>query len=140
MSRGKAFAQAWFGRGAFGPPPWAAGWQRGPGGPGHRGWNQGPGFGPGGFGPGAGFGFGPGFGPGFGFGHGEQEQDPQGHERGEFFAQAAQLGGAAMQVAQAGSDEQLIEAQQVLKEARRSLYRILAKEDPEDLAPPTTEA
>lgn len=50
-------------------------------------------------------------------------------------ALAAQLGGAVMQVAQAGDDEQLDRAKQVLTEARRDLYRILAddtSDTPED--------
>jgi outer membrane protein TolC len=56
------------------------------------------------------------------------------------FGLVGQLGSAAAQVAQTAGEEQLIEAQQVLKDAQRALYRILAREEPEDLAPPTTEA
>ena len=37
-----------------------------------------------------------------------------------------QLGMATMQVAQAGNEAQTAEAQKVLEDARRSLYRILA--------------
>jgi DNA-binding PadR family transcriptional regulator len=40
-----------------------------------------------------------------------------------------QLAMAAMQVTQAGSDAQSAEAQEILKNARRSLYRILAADD-----------
>ena len=43
-----------------------------------------------------------------------------------------------MQVAQAGSTEQVAEAAKVLDETRRSLYRILAGDDREgDDTPPT---
>jgi DNA-binding PadR family transcriptional regulator len=41
-----------------------------------------------------------------------------------------QLGLAALQVSQAGSDDQVARAQQVLAEARRALYAILAEEPP----------
>ena len=41
-----------------------------------------------------------------------------------------QLGVAAMQVAQAGDESQTAEARQVLEEARRALYRILAGDAP----------
>lgn len=137
MSRGR-FAKAWFGGAAFGAPPWAAGWGRGPFGPGRHGWHAGPGPG---FGPGFGGGFGPGFnqgfGPGFGWGQGD---DPHAQERAEMLGLMGQLGSAAAQVAQSAGEEQLIEAQQVLKDAQRALYRILAREEPGDLAPPTTEA
>jgi DNA-binding PadR family transcriptional regulator len=40
-----------------------------------------------------------------------------------------QLGAATLQVAQAGTPEQVDQAKQVLTEARRSLYRILAEAD-----------
>jgi DNA-binding PadR family transcriptional regulator len=40
-----------------------------------------------------------------------------------------QLGMAAMQVTHAGSDAQIAQAQQILKDSRRSLYRILAADD-----------
>jgi DNA-binding PadR family transcriptional regulator len=43
-----------------------------------------------------------------------------------------QLGMATMQVAQAGDEEQTAEARQVLEEARRALYRILAGDDPSE--------
>jgi DNA-binding PadR family transcriptional regulator len=42
-----------------------------------------------------------------------------------------QLGAAAHQVVQAGSQEQVAKAREVLSEARRSLYRILADDAPE---------
>ena len=41
-----------------------------------------------------------------------------------------QLGAAAMQVVQTGSQEQVAKAREVLAEARRSLYRILADDEP----------
>src|SRR5207237_7742846 len=40
-----------------------------------------------------------------------------------------QVGGAVMQVAHAGSEAQVGKAKEVLTEARRALYRILADED-----------
>jgi len=43
-----------------------------------------------------------------------------------------QLGMAAMQVTHAGSDAQIAEAQKILKDTRRSLYRILAADDEAD--------
>ena len=43
-----------------------------------------------------------------------------------------QLGMAAMQVAQAGNEAQTAEARQVLEDARRALYRILAGDQPSD--------
>jgi DNA-binding PadR family transcriptional regulator len=42
------------------------------------------------------------------------------------------VGGAVMQVVQAGSAEQVAQAAKVLEETRRSLYRILAGDDRED--------
>jgi hypothetical protein len=41
-----------------------------------------------------------------------------------------QLGMASMQVAQAGDEAQTAEAREVLEEARRALYRILAGDKP----------
>jgi DNA-binding PadR family transcriptional regulator len=41
-----------------------------------------------------------------------------------------QLGAAAHQVVQTGSEEQVAKAREVLAEARRSLYRILADDEP----------
>lgn len=55
-----------------------------------------------------------------------------GRERGgtrEMRTLISQLAMAAMQVTSAGSDTQIAEAQRVLSETRRSLYRILAEED-----------
>jgi hypothetical protein len=43
-----------------------------------------------------------------------------------------QLGAAVMQVARAGSDEQAARAREVLDEARRRIYEILAGEDAAD--------
>ena len=63
-----------------------------------------------------------------------------GRERGshrEMRALMAQLAMAAVQVANAGSDAQIAEAQRLLTETRRSLYRILAADDdPEGEAAP----
>jgi DNA-binding PadR family transcriptional regulator len=44
----------------------------------------------------------------------------------ELFKQAAQTGAAVMQIVHSGSPEQVAQAKDVLSEARRSLYRILA--------------
>jgi DNA-binding PadR family transcriptional regulator len=59
-----------------------------------------------------------------------------GRERGslrEMRALIGQLAMAAMQVTNAGSDAQVTEAQRILTETRRSLYRILAADDePQD--------
>ena len=46
------------------------------------------------------------------------------------------VGAAVMQVVQAGTEAQAAEAAKVLDEARRSLYRILAGDDPEGGEPP----
>jgi DNA-binding PadR family transcriptional regulator len=46
-----------------------------------------------------------------------------------------QLAMAAMQVTNAGSDAQVAQAQQILKDSRRSLYRILAAEEDTDDSP-----
>jgi DNA-binding PadR family transcriptional regulator len=54
-----------------------------------------------------------------------------------------QLGMAAMQVTHAGSDAQIAEAQRILKDTRRSLYRILAADDENDdrgQAPPASDS
>jgi DNA-binding PadR family transcriptional regulator len=45
------------------------------------------------------------------------------------FSEAARLGGAIVQVARAGTAEQVRDAEQALERARRTLYRILADED-----------
>src|SRR5687767_2769554 len=47
------------------------------------------------------------------------------------------VGAAVMQVVQAGTEKQAAEAAKVLEETRRSLYRILAGDEPEDDDPPT---
>ena len=49
----------------------------------------------------------------------------------DFRGVAAQVMMAAMQVAQAGTDAQVAEARQILTDARRALYRILAEDEPE---------
>ncbi|MGH3156550.1 MAG: hypothetical protein ACRDNF_08270, partial [Streptosporangiaceae bacterium] len=58
-----------------------------------------------------------------------------GRERGgsaEMRSLVGQLGMAAMQVTHAGSDAQIAQAQRILKDTRRSLYRILAADDSGD--------
>jgi DNA-binding PadR family transcriptional regulator len=63
-----------------------------------------------------------------------------GKERLELRGLLWQLGAAAMQVASAGTDTQVGQARQVLVDARRALYRLLAEDEPEtdadDGAPP----
>jgi DNA-binding PadR family transcriptional regulator len=50
----------------------------------------------------------------------------------DLFKQAAQTGAAVMQIVHSGSPEQVAQARDVLSEARRSLYRILADDAPAD--------
>jgi DNA-binding PadR family transcriptional regulator len=52
----------------------------------------------------------------------------------ELFNVARQVGMAIFQLAQAGTPEQIAAAKEILSNARRSLYGILAEDDPE---PPT---
>ncbi|MEV3921969.1 PadR family transcriptional regulator [Actinomadura coerulea] len=52
----------------------------------------------------------------------------------ELFKQAAQTGAAVMQIVHSGSPEQVAQARDVLSEARRGLYRILA-DDPDGPRP-----
>ncbi|HWM84737.1 MAG TPA: PadR family transcriptional regulator [Kofleriaceae bacterium] len=47
----------------------------------------------------------------------------------ELFGLAGQIGSAAMQVVQTGSEAQVAEARKALVAARRALYRILAEDD-----------
>jgi DNA-binding PadR family transcriptional regulator len=54
-----------------------------------------------------------------------------GGDRRELRRLIGELGGAAFQVATAGDDAQLAQAKEVLTEARRALYRILADDAPE---------
>jgi DNA-binding PadR family transcriptional regulator len=61
----------------------------------------------------------------------EVEDDPGVHSFSELGALLVQLGKAAWQVAQVGDERQTRQACEVLAEARRSLYRILAEEDGE---------
>src|SRR4051794_8268886 len=56
----------------------------------------------------------------------------------ELFGVAKQVGMAIVQLAQAGTPEQIAAAREVLNNARRSLYGILAEDQPE--AEPPTEA
>jgi DNA-binding PadR family transcriptional regulator len=55
----------------------------------------------------------------------------------ELFNVARQVGMAIFQLAQAGTPEQIAAAKEILSNARRSLYGILAEDEPE---PPTDEA
>ncbi len=57
----------------------------------------------------------------------------------EMFAVAKQVGMAIFQIAQAGTAEQVVAAREILSNARRSLYGILAEDDPEPEAPTETE-
>jgi DNA-binding PadR family transcriptional regulator len=50
----------------------------------------------------------------------------------DLFKQAAQTGAAVMQIVHSGSPEQVAQARDVLSEARRNLYRILADDAPAD--------
>jgi DNA-binding PadR family transcriptional regulator len=50
----------------------------------------------------------------------------------DLMAQMKQIGIAAMQVARAGNAAQVAQAEKVLAETRRSLYRILAEDVPEE--------
>src|SRR4051794_14667848 len=61
-----------------------------------------------------------------------------GEERLELRNLLWQLGSAAMQVASAGTDAQVEQARQVLKDARRSLYRLLADDEDDDAEAGTT--
>jgi DNA-binding PadR family transcriptional regulator len=58
----------------------------------------------------------------------------------ELFGVARQVGMAIFQIAQAGTAEQIAAAREILNNARRSLYGILAEDDPEPEAEPPTEA
>jgi DNA-binding PadR family transcriptional regulator len=49
---------------------------------------------------------------------------------GDLFREAAQMGGALMQVVHAGSDEQIIEARRLVAATRRRLYGLLAEDAP----------
>lgn len=55
--------------------------------------------------------------------------DEDGHTARSLRAAAAQLMGAVVQVAAAGNDRQLTDAERLLAETRRSLYRLLAEDD-----------
>ena len=59
----------------------------------------------------------------------EAEPDPASHSFSELSSLIISLGKAAWQVAQVGDERQTGRACEVLAEARRSLYRILAEED-----------
>ena len=53
----------------------------------------------------------------------------QWQQRGDFAGLVMQVGGAAMQVATAGTEEQQERAAELLEETRRKLYRLLADDD-----------
>lgn len=55
--------------------------------------------------------------------------DEDGHTARSLRASAGQLMGAVVQVAHAGSERQLAEAERLLTEARRAMYRLLADGD-----------
>ena len=48
------------------------------------------------------------------------------------FAEAARLGGGIVQIAHAGTPEQVLAAERLLERTRRELYRILADDADED--------
>jgi hypothetical protein len=48
------------------------------------------------------------------------------------FAQAARLGGSIVQLAHAGTPEQIRAAEQLLERTRRQMYQILAGDEPAD--------
>jgi DNA-binding PadR family transcriptional regulator len=54
------------------------------------------------------------------------DDDAQWQQRGDFAGLVMQVGGAAMQVATAGTEEQQERAAELLEETRRALYRLLA--------------
>ena len=58
-------------------------------------------------------------------------QDEPGEMPG-LFAQAARLGGSIVQLAHAGTPEQIRAAEQLLERTRRQMYQILASDDPDD--------
>ncbi|MGO9219811.1 MAG: PadR family transcriptional regulator [Streptosporangiaceae bacterium] len=58
-------------------------------------------------------------------------QDEPGEMPG-LFAQAARLGGSIVQLAHAGTPEQIREAEQLLERTRRQMYQILASDDPDE--------
>jgi DNA-binding PadR family transcriptional regulator len=59
-----------------------------------------------------------------------QAGDEQGDVRQELRGLLWQLGSAAMQVATAGTEPQVEQAREILKDGRRALYRILAEDEP----------
>jgi hypothetical protein len=143
MRKGQPFPGTWFGgwpgRPFPPPPPWA-GWG-GPGGgwpgrpfpppPPWAGWG-----GPGRYGfedePGQGSGFAPwGSGSRRGRGHGRWEGGEVDESARGLFEIFGHLKAAVGQVAHAGNEVQIAEAEQVLTEARRNVYRILSEADPE---------
>jgi hypothetical protein len=58
-------------------------------------------------------------------------QDEPGEMPG-LFAQAARLGGSIVQLAHAGTPEQIRAAERLLERTRRQMYQILAGDEPAD--------
>lgn len=61
----------------------------------------------------------------------EELADEDGHTARNLRAAAAQLMGAVVQVGAAGTDRQLADAERLLTETRKALYRLLAEDDGE---------
>jgi DNA-binding PadR family transcriptional regulator len=57
------------------------------------------------------------------------EDEASWQQHGDLAGLVMQVGGAAMQVASAGTDDQREQAAEILEDTRRSLYRLLAEED-----------
>ena len=62
----------------------------------------------------------------------ESLNSEEGDERIELFGMFKQIGAAAMQVLHTGTPEQIAEAQRILANTRRALYRLLAGDPPGD--------
>lgn len=62
----------------------------------------------------------------------EELADEDGHTARNLRASAGQVMGAVVQVASAGNDRQLAEAERLLTETRKALYRLLAEDGPDD--------
>jgi DNA-binding PadR family transcriptional regulator len=62
----------------------------------------------------------------------EEMSEAVGDDLAALFGELKRVGVAAVQVAQSGSKPHVAEARRLLADARRSLYRLLAEDDPED--------